>query len=238
MTAPVYGTLRNTLTRRGSVQGQKPPPPIRRTSSISISGRASLLNSQMSSESSGSLECLPPPPAFLLESTPEPVKCQSLNDVFKKNGNENQRSAALIIAAELERKAAMPTVTEKKSCSDLNQSICSVSVAETVRALTELKHTPASPVSIRRTHSLRSQSADRKPDSGIIATISSKLATGRRFSQEPVSCSKAVRVRQKIATRTLPDPTLCHDSLMDQIKKGTVLKKTRTVNDRSAPRIF
>lgn len=35
-----------------------------------------------------------------------------------------------------------------------------------------------------------------------------------------------------------PDPRMCHESLLDQIKKGATLKRNRTVNDRSAPKIL
>lgn len=34
-----------------------------------------------------------------------------------------------------------------------------------------------------------------------------------------------------------PDPRVCHESLMDQIKRGAPLKRNRTINDRSAPKI-
>jgi len=47
----------------------------------------------------------------------------------------------------------------------------------------------------------------------------------------------AFRVRQWISSKTIPDPTLVRESLMDQIRRGTKLKQTRAVNDRSAPKI-
>ncbi|XP_067003167.1 protein MTSS 2 isoform X4 [Anabrus simplex] len=231
-------TMKNALLRRGSVQGQKPPPPIRRTSSISNSARQSTL-----SPVGGSLENLPPPPAFLLDS----------------GGNT-------------------PPQSQSQSPG--------ISVADTVRTLTELKHQPASPSSLRRNSSIRSQSADRRvgetsPGSGLIAAISAKLApnlsprnsrrhsedlnpnSGNRLLQRGITGPgqgflqtlntklalqqqqlqihgtqlKAVRVRQYIASRTLPDPALCHESLMDQIRRGTTLRRTGTINDRSAPKI-
>ncbi|XP_059488216.1 uncharacterized protein LOC132204018 isoform X3 [Neocloeon triangulifer] len=40
--------------------------------------------------------------------------------------------------------------------------------------------------------------------------------------------NKALRVRSLIASRTVKDPTLVHDSLMDQIKRGTRLRTTPT----------
>jgi len=47
----------------------------------------------------------------------------------------------------------------------------------------------------------------------------------------------AFRVRQWISSKTISDPSLVRESLMDQIRRGTKLKHTRTVNDRSAPKI-
>uniref|UniRef100_A0A1B6CYE7 IMD domain-containing protein n=1 Tax=Clastoptera arizonana TaxID=38151 RepID=A0A1B6CYE7_9HEMI len=269
------GTMRNTLLRRGSMQGPRPPPPIRRTSSISRGVSSVMLGG---SGVGGSLENLPPPPAFLLEGGSSHVNTSDIQrsiaaELQKRNaiGNvsEYQRTAALGIAAELQRKVAQmserkvvePIYGERKPIENSG-----ISVAETVRTLTELKHQPASPVSVRRTHSLRSQSCDRRVETGLIATLSAKLAPtlsprhSRRHSQEMqqntqrsgfletlnsklalqqsnTGIMRANRVRQWIAVRTVPDPTICHDSLMDQIKRGTSLKKTRAVNDRSAPRI-
>ncbi|XP_039226577.1 dual specificity protein kinase splA isoform X34 [Drosophila yakuba] len=34
-----------------------------------------------------------------------------------------------------------------------------------------------------------------------------------------------------------PDPRICHESLMDQIKRGATLKRNQKINDRSAPKI-
>jgi len=188
---------------------------------------------------------------------------------------------------------AMPIAQAKAANEEVG-----LSVADAVRTLTELKHTPASPVSARRSHSLRSQSAERKSitdaavgagggggggvGSGLIAAISAKLGPSlsprhsRRHSEDfhpsggngtgnggAVSAQagfrdslnarlalshqaqsqtlpshhKASKVRQWINMRSAPDPATCHDSLMDQIKRGKALKKTGGVNDRSAPRI-
>ncbi|XP_048523340.1 flocculation protein FLO11 isoform X3 [Dendroctonus ponderosae] len=306
------GTLRSTLLRRGSMQSNKPPPPIRRTSSITNAAA-----------SMGSLENLPPPPAFLLEPSgcppPNPVPSQVAKDVLPNTG---------------------------------------VKVAETVKALTELKHTPASPNSIRRLAgisgsaqnifqpqqmpaerpnsfqpggntisgsnpvfstfqnqaksggvvyaqpsqviggspnavrritSFRSQSADRKPEgpgkvgSNFIACLNAKLApnlsprTSRRNSEEHGQCPKvlkpqqpqrgpgqsfldslnaklaqqhlggnvvqpvglkATKIRQIINSKAQPDPKICHESLMDQIKRGATLKRAKIINDRSAPKIY
>ncbi|XP_068894467.1 protein MTSS 1 isoform X5 [Tenebrio molitor] len=289
------GTIRSTLLRRGSMQANKPPPPIRRTSSIT---NASGTNQPTSM---GSLENLPPPPAFLLE----------------------------------------PTAQQQQ------KPHTGIKVAETVKALTELKHTPASPNSVRRTsassqsiyqthggnaapqpqqgpllstfqsqtkvsyvsqsggvvyaqpsqilggspaaarraNSFRSQSADRKSGpvgvgSNFIASLSAKLApnlsprTARRHSEDSVQSPpiklgqrgpgqsfldslnaklaqqhitnnstqmaqhKANKIRQIINSKAQPDPKVCHESLMDQIKRGATLKRAKVINDRSAPKIY
>ncbi|XP_066257430.1 uncharacterized protein mim isoform X2 [Euwallacea similis] len=104
------GTLRNNILRRGSMQNNKPPPPIRRTSSITNTACPM-----------GSLENLPPPPAFLLEPSPG----QSSNQ--EQHGGQTGQTNTI---------KDVPTT--------------GIKVAETVKALTELKHTPASPNSIRR----------------------------------------------------------------------------------------
>jgi hypothetical protein len=277
------------------MQANKPPPPIRRTSSIT---NASGTNQPTSM---GSLENLPPPPAFLLE----------------------------------------PTAQQQQ------KPHTGIKVAETVKALTELKHTPASPNSVRRTsassqsiyqthggnaapqpqqgpllstfqsqtkvsyvsqsggvvyaqpsqilggspaaarraNSFRSQSADRKSGpvgvgSNFIASLSAKLApnlsprTARRHSEDSVQSPpiklgqrgpgqsfldslnaklaqqhitnnstqmaqhKANKIRQIINSKAQPDPKVCHESLMDQIKRGATLKRAKVINDRSAPKIY
>lgn len=35
-----------------------------------------------------------------------------------------------------------------------------------------------------------------------------------------------------------PDPRICHESLMDQIKRGATLNRNKSINDRSAPKIY
>ncbi|KAJ8872186.1 hypothetical protein PR048_025788 [Dryococelus australis] len=211
------GMMRNTLLRRGSMQGQKPPPPVRRTSSISSGTVVSLRQHQASPPG---LDNLPPPPAFLLDSTA----------------------------------AGVPS--------------SGVSVADTVRTLTELKHTPASPGVLRRNGGVRSASAERRGGEaapGLMVALSAKLSPRncRRHSEDlnPAGSrivapaqgflhalnvklalqqqqnNRAARVRHWVASRTQPDPVLCHESLMDQIRRGTTLRRTSTSNDRSAPKI-
>ncbi len=269
-----YCTIKSgTLSRRGSVQSQKPPPPVRRTSSILNSPRPSL-----SRNSSGdSMENLPPPPAFLLENN------ASTSPSSQSNVSESKKIVANNIAAEIQkRSASMSTFTDQLKSTiaqriyatplDSNRrSIGSVyspnavmsaknedksdkqieiekssgiSVAETVRTLTEMNHQPASPVSVRRSSTGRASSAERRAECGLISALSARITpnlsprNSRKHCQEvgKMTVPRASRVRQWIALRTVPDPTLCRASLMDQIKKGTHLRPTGVINDRSAPK--
>ncbi|XP_067632960.1 streptococcal hemagglutinin isoform X3 [Eurosta solidaginis] len=49
---------------------------------------------------------------------------------------------------------------------------------------------------------------------------------------------RAFAVRNLINSKALPDPRICHESLMDQIKRGATLKRNQKINDRSAPKIL
>lgn len=70
---------------------------------------------------------------------------------------------------------------------------------------------------------------------GRASTFGSKMSSSRGNGNGEVS--RASRVRQWISSKTVSDPAVCRDSLMDQIRHGTQLKATRSMNDRSAPRI-
>lgn len=113
------------------------------------------------------------------------------------------------------------------------------SVAETVRNLTQLNHTPASPILLRRTPSNRSTSADRcnsrssEPVTGFMAALGSRLL--QQQSKTTGGSSKSPRRWIAPARHSIVDPATCHDSLMEQIRNGMVLKRTISVSDRSAP---
>ncbi|KAJ8962738.1 hypothetical protein NQ318_001136 [Aromia moschata] len=287
------GTMRNTLLRRGSMQTQKPPPPIRRTSSITNTA-----------SSMGSLEHLPPPPAFLLDPTPTQQKPQT------PGINVAETVKAL---TELKHTPASPNSIRRMSASTQNiyqniQSSMTIPtpqgpVLSTFQSQTKVSYVSqsggvvyaqpsqvmgGSPNAVRRVNNFRSQSADRKSEgpgnvgSNFIASLSAKLApqlspkSSRRHSgdQTPTNSTasklsqqrtgpgqsfldslnaklaqqhlsntqatqlKANKIRQIINSKAQPDPKVCHESLMDQIKKGATLKRTKSTNDRSAPKIY
>ncbi|XP_055611094.1 probable serine/threonine-protein kinase DDB_G0282963 isoform X3 [Uranotaenia lowii] len=88
----------------------------------------------------------------------------------------------------------------------------------------------------RSNHQTRSSNAGNannvlaKTSAGFLENLNARLAEQRLSG-------KAFAVRNLINSKALPDPRLCHESLMDQIKRGATLKRNRTINDRSAPKI-
>ncbi|XP_055686322.1 protein MTSS 2 isoform X2 [Lutzomyia longipalpis] len=253
--SPRPASLSASRSRRSSVNSAKPPPPVRRSSSVTPSQQLNKLATQNLSQQNlmnVSSESLPPPPAYLLDSE--------------------------------------------------NISQSAGSVAEAIKALTDLKHFPASPEILRRTQqsvnstskprispsqlyaqpkvnkvsSFRHQSHSPTPSGGDFHSSSSSENDSNKFygrhSQSPSSqqqqlyyrlsdhqksnmttyggqedylshhhnkrlSGKAFAVRNIINSQTLPDPRICHATLMDQIKRGATLKPNKTCNDRSAPKI-
>ncbi|XP_056641071.1 mucin-2 isoform X1 [Diorhabda sublineata] len=289
------GTLRNTLLRRGSIQSQKPPPPIRRTSSIT------------NTSTIGSLENLPPPPPFLLEPSIQPPPKQQQQQQQPTTGiNVAETVKAL---TELNHTPASPNSVRRMSTSSQNifqttsQTQFATPLLSTFQNQSKVSYLSqsggvvyaqplqitGSPTTMRRIQNLRSQSADRKSDgpggvsSNFIASLSAKLTphlspkSSRRLSDDSTTPTnspinkhahhhksgpgqsfldslnaklsqthtlsaqptqlKANKIRQMINSRAQPDPKVCHESLMDQIKKGATLKRAKSTNDRSAPKI-
>lgn len=163
-----------------------------------------------------SVQNLPPPPPFLLDTTTDQ--------------RQQSRSQTSLTS---EKVYAEPMIHHQRKSSGGN-------VAETVRNLTQLNHTPASPILLRRTPSNRSTSADRcnsrssEPVSGFIAALGSRL-----LQQQPKTSGGSPKSsRRWIAPsrHSVVDPATCHDSLMEQIRNGMVLRRTIAVSDRSAPK--
>ncbi|XP_050292981.1 uncharacterized protein LOC126733634 isoform X2 [Anthonomus grandis grandis] len=293
-----FGTLRNTLLRRGSMQTNKPPPPIRRTSSITNT-----------SSCMGSLENLPPPPAFLLEpqqdqgqNPPNPgIKVAetvraltelkhtpaSPNSIRRMAGISGSAQNIFQSVQQNERPTSFQSASSPGSGLTTFQSQTKVSYLSQSGGVVYAQPSQVvggSPNAVRRITSFRSQSADRKPEgpgkvgSNFIASLNAKLApnlsprASRRSSEEPavkpqqpqrgpgqsfldslnaklaqqhlggnvvqpVVGLKANKIRQLINSKAQPDPKVCHESLMDQIKRGATLKRAKIINDRSAPKI-
>ncbi|KAI5744399.1 hypothetical protein M8J76_001949 [Diaphorina citri] len=261
---PNSNSMRSSLLRRSSINTPKPPPPVRRTSSISGGSR---LQSR-----EGSLENLPPPPAFLL----------SENSGSSGSLAEIQKSVANSIASEIAKRnqelnsghyhrimcsvssEGSPKLSRHTFNTDTSQQqpIYSRSTSNNEPMYRSTSNTDTQPIYSRSTSNTENQPIYRSTSSFtgvpdprsqvqapaqeskveitgsvcVAETLSARLTptlTRRHYDSLP----RSSRVRQWISLRTSPDPKLCHDSLMEQIKRGTALRKTRTVNDRSAPRI-
>ncbi|XP_027839446.2 protein MTSS 2 isoform X3 [Aphis gossypii] len=162
-----------------------------------------------------SVQNLPPPPPFLL-------------DIAAEQRQQSRSQTSLTS----EKVYSEPMTHQRKSSGG--------SVAETVRNLTQLNHTPASPILLRRTPSNRSTSADRcnsyssEPVTGFMAALGSRL-----LQQQPKTTGGSPKLTRRWiapARHSVVDPATCHDSLMEQIRKGMVLRKSIAINDRSAPK--
>ncbi|XP_076750652.1 uncharacterized protein LOC143423303 isoform X5 [Xylocopa sonorina] len=92
-----------------------------------------------------------------------------------------------------------------------------------------------------RKHSVEQQiSKNSKTPSGFLETLNAKLAQQQQTLQGNNTTSRSASVRRIMGNRVpIMDPLQVRDSLMDQIRKGTSLRKTSgPINDRSAPKIY
>lgn len=92
-----------------------------------------------------------------------------------------------------------------------------------------------------RKHSTDQQlTKNTKTSSGFLETLNAKLAQQQQTLQgNNVVTSRSASVRRIMGNRVpIMDPAQVRDSLMDQIRRGTSLRKTSgPINDRSAPKI-
>lgn len=80
--------------------------------------------------------------------------------------------------------------------------------------------------------------AQRGPGQNFLDSLNAKLAQQHVTNNLQQPQLKALKIRQIINSKAQPDPKVCHESLMDQIKRGATLKRAKVVNDRSAPKIY
>lgn len=77
---------------------------------------------------------------------------------------------------------------------------------------------------------------------GFLETLNAKLAQQQQALQQTGnnSTSRSASIRRIMGNRVpIMDPLQMRDSLMDQIRRGTPLRKTSgPINDRSAPKIY
>lgn len=296
----VSGVASTLTVRRGSMQqANKPLPPTRRTSTIitaTFNNPSSGSNDERTDNTCDETENLPPPPAFLLESSsptasPTPQRSISVsetvrtltelrhtpaspsllrkvtgqaqshnnssatlphNAVLQVTRSSVERSCAAIRSASQERSSNTTQITaintgvniQGQGPGGVGQSFMAVLSAKLINSTgnnaTSGNNTNSSPKSTRK-HSVEQQiSKNSKTPSGFLETLNAKLAQQQQNLQGNNTTSRSASVRRIMGNRVpIMDPLQVRDSLMDQIRKGTSLRKTSgPINDRSAPKIY
>ncbi|XP_032684578.1 protein MTSS 2 isoform X2 [Odontomachus brunneus] len=103
-----------------------------------------------------------------------------------------------------------------------------------------------SPKSLRKQSLIEAQQQSNQKNtkttaSGFLETLNAKLAQQQQTLQGSNSgASRSASIRRIMGNRVpIVDPLQVRDSLMDQIRRGTSLRKTSgPINDRSAPKIY
>ncbi|XP_033328719.2 uncharacterized protein LOC117221675 isoform X5 [Megalopta genalis] len=296
----VPGAASTLTVRRGSVQqASKPPPPTRRTSTIitaTFSTPVTGSNDERTDNPCDEAENLPPPPAFLLEgssptASPTPQRSVSVSETVRtltelrhtpaspsllrkatgqtqSHNNQSstlqhnavlqvtrssvERSCAAIRSTSQERGSTATQMTtinagvniQGQGPGGVGQSFMAVLSAKLINSTTGnnaagSNNTSNSPKSSRK-HSIEQQiTKTTKSSSGFLETLNAKLAQQQQNIQGNIS-SKSASVRRIMGNRVpIMDPLQVRDSLMDQIRRGTSLRKTSgLINDRSAPKIY
>nr|XP_050844087.1 protein MTSS 2-like isoform X2 [Vespula vulgaris] len=97
----------------------------------------------------------------------------------------------------------------------------------------------SSPKPARKHSTDQQMTKNSKTSSGFLETLNAKLAQQQQSLQGNNVTSRSASVRRIMGNRVpIMDPAQVRDSLMDQIRRGTSLRKTSgPINDRSAPKI-
>lgn len=174
------------------------------------------------------------------------------NTVLQVTRSSVERSCAAIRSTSQERGSVttqMSTISagvniQGQGPGGVGQSFMAVLSAKLINSTTGNNATGgnnsnSSPKSSRK-HSIDQQiTKNTKTPSGFLETLNAKLAQQQQNIQGNLS-SKSASVRRIMGNRVpIMDPLQVRDSLMDQIRRGTSLRKTSgPINDRSAPKIY
>ncbi|XP_015109867.1 protein MTSS 2 isoform X2 [Diachasma alloeum] len=301
-----------TMPRRGSIQQTRPPPPARRTSTI-ISGNYSSTTGSMIGASGGLLaatvlvtgeqrvettttsdetENLPPPPAFLLEAnspipSPTPQRSISVSETvrtltelrhtpaspsfLRKTTNQpptqpqgafNQITHSTFVERSSSCRRVSTTSVESSSSSissaqyqgpgGVGQGFMAVLSSKLINTNMNV-NSNSSPKSARKHINLETTQSPRTPV-GFLETLNAKLAAQQQQAQQTQqhppqilqiqqgrsnTTNRSASVRRIMANRVpIIDPHQVRSSLMDQIRRGTSLRTSGPINDRSAPQIY
>ncbi|XP_011874738.1 PREDICTED: MTSS1-like protein isoform X2 [Vollenhovia emeryi] len=312
----VPGAAATLMIRRGSAQQtSRPPPPTRRTSTVITGPPTSSVNEDRSETACDETENLPPPPAFLLESSsptvsPTPQRSISVSETVrtltelrhtpaspsllrKATGQQQahggpagiiqhntvlqitrssvERSCSAARSASQERAqtsnvAGSATVSQTSQAAGqgqgpggVGQGFMAVLNAKLIGTMSGSAgagvNTSGSPKSLRK-QSLSEQQQQQQQQQqlqqqqqsnknvkaaapGFLETLNAKLAQQQQALQQ-TGTSRSASIRRIMGNRVpIMDPLQMRDSLMDQIRRGTSLRKTSgPINDRSAPKIY
>lgn len=173
------------------------------------------------------------------------------NAVLQVTRSSVERSCAAIRSASQERSSNTQITAintgvniQGQGPGGVGQSFMAVLSAKLINSTgnnaTSGNNTNSSPKSTRK-HSVEQQiSKNSKTPSGFLETLNAKLAQQQQNLQGNNTTSRSASVRRIMGNRVpIMDPLQVRDSLMDQIRKGTSLRKTSgPINDRSAPKIY
>ncbi|XP_011312796.1 MTSS1-like protein isoform X2 [Fopius arisanus] len=305
-----------TIPRRGSMQQTRPPPPARRTSTIIASNYASttmigasggliaatVLTAGQRTETtvSDETENLPPPPAFLLEgnspaASPPPQRSISVSETvrtltelrhtpaspsfLRKASNQQQTQpqgavnqithSTFTERSSSSRRVSTTSMESTSSASSaqyqgpggVGQGFMAVLSSKLINTSTSV-NSSSSPKSTRKHINVEANQSPRTPV-GFLETLNAKLAAQQQqqaqqsqmlphsgqMQQTPQviqisqgrssTTSRSASVRRIMANRVpIIDPHQVRSSLMDQIRRGTSLRTSGPINDRSAPQIY
>ncbi|XP_017837796.1 flocculation protein FLO11 isoform X24 [Drosophila busckii] len=231
--AAALGGSSTRIARRSSINQAKPPPPVRRSSSVTpspnnsnsfrtsspsaggiyaqpklMSNMSSFRTSSPSPNGHGHAHALPP-----TQPKANPNLIAQLNARINSKQQQQQQHQQQQHVAEGIYGNAGDNIYMRGGLSMTQQQ--------------QQQHIDdyAASTNIEKTGNIRA-----KTKAEFLENLNAKLAkqgmSGRAFA-----------VRNLINSKALPDPRICHESLMDQIKRGAPLKRNQKINDRSAPKI-
>ncbi|XP_015190180.1 PREDICTED: MTSS1-like protein isoform X2 [Polistes dominula] len=121
----------------------------------------------------------------------------------------------------------------------VGQSFMAALNAKLINSTSGNNTSSSSPKPARKHSTDQQMTKNSKTSSGFLETLNAKLAQQQQNLQGNNITSRSANVRRIMGNRVpIIDPTQVRDSLMDQIRRGTSLRKTSgPINDRSAPKI-
>ncbi|XP_043498540.1 protein MTSS 2 isoform X3 [Polistes fuscatus] len=121
----------------------------------------------------------------------------------------------------------------------VGQSFMAALNAKLINSTSGNSTSSSSPKPARKHSTDQQMTKNSKTSSGFLETLNAKLAQQQQNLQGNNVTSRSASVRRIMGNRVpIMDPTQVRDSLMDQIRRGTSLRKTSgPINDRSAPKI-